>query len=42
MSMAEANGLIIVPEDEDTVNKGSKVRVQVLDEEAGFTEHPSY
>jgi len=42
MSMAAANGLMIVPEDQDLVNPGDRVRVQILDQEFGFTEEPSY
>ena len=42
MSMAEANGLMIVPEDVETVNPGDTVNVQILDQEFGFTEVPEY
>jgi molybdopterin biosynthesis enzyme len=42
MSMAAANGLMIVPEDQDLVNPGDRVRVQILDQEFGFTEEPNY
>jgi molybdopterin molybdotransferase len=42
MSMAAANGLIIVPEDMDIVNSGDRVKVQILDPEFGFTEKPGY
>ncbi len=42
MSMAEANALMIVPEDVETVNPGDTVTVQILDSEFGFTEKPVY
>ncbi len=42
MSMAEANGLMIVPEDQETVNAGDTVKVQILDDEFGFTDQPKY
>ncbi len=42
MSMAEANGLMIIPEMQESVNPGDKVKIQLLDEEAGFTETPAY
>ena len=42
MSMAEANGLMIIPEMQESINQGDKVKVQLLDEEAGFTETPAY
>jgi len=42
MSMAAANGLMIVPEDQETVLPGDRVKVQILDREFGFTEKPDY
>lgn len=39
MSMAAANGLMIVPEDQDIVNPGDRVKVKILDQEFGFTEN---
>ena len=42
MSMAKANGLMIVPEDRDGVTPGETVSVQILDNEFGSTEDLSY
>lgn len=42
MSMAEASGLLVVPEDVVTIKAGDRVRVQVLDPEFGYTEAPQY
>jgi molybdopterin molybdotransferase len=42
MSMAEANGLMIIPETCDAVQAGDEVAVQVLDGEFGFSEAAPY
>jgi len=42
MSMAIANGLMIVPEDRETIRPGDTVKVQILDPEFGFTDQPVY
>lgn len=42
MSMAAANGLMIIPDNGRGVNPGDKVKVQILDPEFGFTEELSY
>ena len=42
MSMADAQGLMIVPEEVETVQAGDQVTVQVLDPEIGFTAEPVY
>jgi len=40
MSMGTANGLMVVPEDQDVVKPGDGVKVQILDREFGYTEEP--
>ena len=42
MSMAAANGLMVVAEDQDCVEPGDRVKVQMLDPEFGYTEEPRY
>jgi len=42
MSMAAANGLMVVPEDREVVNRGDTVTVQILDREFGSTENLNY
>ncbi len=42
MSMAEANGLMIIPDDQEAVQSGDMVQVQMLDPEFGFTDKASY
>ncbi|MBN2108494.1 MAG: molybdopterin molybdotransferase MoeA [Deltaproteobacteria bacterium] len=42
MSMAEASGLMIIPETVERIRAGDRVRVQVLDPELGYSETPRY
>jgi molybdopterin molybdotransferase len=42
MSMAHANGLMIIPEDTERVQAGDRVQVQILDRDFEFTEELSY
>ena len=42
MSMASANGLMIIPDDAEAVSPGDTVKVQILDSEFGCTEEPNY
>jgi molybdopterin molybdotransferase len=42
MSMAEASGLMVVPETVEEIKAGDRVRVQVLDPELGYSETPQY
>jgi len=42
MSMARANGLMIVPDTAEGVNPGDKVKVQILDPDFGFTDTVPY
>ncbi len=42
MSMAEASGLMAVPENVEKIKAGDRVQVQVLDPELGYSETPQY
>ena len=42
MSMAEASGLMVVPETAERIKTGDRVKVQVLDPELGYSEAPQY
>ena len=42
MSMAEASGLMVVPETTGRIKAGDRVMVQVLDPELGYSETPNY
>ena len=42
MSMAKANGLMIVSEDKEGVSAGERVTVQILDREFGYSQKPGY
>lgn len=42
MSMARANGLMIVPDTAEGINPGDKVKVQILDPDFGFTDTIQY
>ncbi len=41
-SMAEASGLMVVPETAERIKTGDRVKVQVLDPELGYSETPQY
>jgi molybdopterin molybdotransferase len=42
MSMAKANGLMIVSEEQEGVSAGERVKVQILDQEFGYSQKPEY
>ena len=42
MSMAKANGLMIVSEEQEGVSAGERVTVQILDQEFGYSQKPGY
>ncbi len=42
MSMAKANGLMIVSEEKEGVSAGERVKVQILDQEFGYSQKPGY
>ncbi len=42
MSMAKANGLMIVSEEKEGVSAGERVKVQILDQEFGYSQRPGY
>jgi molybdopterin molybdotransferase len=42
MSMAKANGLMIVSEEKEGVSAGEKVKVQILDQEFGYSQKTGY
>jgi len=42
MSMAKANGLMVISEEKEGVLSGESVKVQILDREFGYSQRPGY